>query len=220
MVFDQLFPVFLSTDPPAEREPPSLPFKFVDGFGFDTQSIGVLLAVQGLYSMVSTYFVFPLIARRLGALQLFRLISVSYFLVYVTTPYLVLLPKNLQMVGIYMMVIWKCTFATLAYPSNAILLSNSAPSNLFLGTINGVAASTASLCRAFGPALSGFLYSLGLQVGYCGLAWWTSALVAIAGAVISLYIVEPKGRLDEKSDDIETAISSTEPAQQEGITIR
>jgi hypothetical protein len=220
MTFDQLFPVFLSTDPPAHREPPSLPFKFVDGFGFDTQSIGVILSVQGVYSMISTCFLFPLVTRRLGPLQLFRLIAMAYFLVYLTTPYLVLLPEKYQMVGIYAMVIWKCTLATLAYPSNAILLTNSAPTMLSLGTINGVAASAASLCRAFGPTISGFLYSLGLQAGYSGLAWWTSAVVAIAGAFISFQVTEPKGRLDEKSDDIETAIETTEPAQQDEVIRR
>lgn len=210
MTFDQLFPVFLSTDPPAHREPPKLPFKFVDGFGFDTQSIGVILAVQGVYSMLSTCFLFPWVARRLGALQLFRLLAVSYFLLYLTTPYLVLLPPYLQMVGIYIIVIWKCTFSTLAYPSNAILLTNSAPSLLSLGTINGVAASTASLSRAFGPTISGLLYSLGLQAGYSGLAWWTAGLVTIAGAFISFQLTEPRGRLDEKTDDIESSIAGTE----------
>ena len=204
MTFDQLLPIFLSTDPTKHPETRRLPFKFVDGFGFDSQSIGVVLSVQGVYSMAATCFIFPRVARRLGALQLFRLVAISYFLLYLVTPYLVLLPKNLQTVGIYIIVIWKCTYSTMAYPSNAILLTNSAPTNLSLGTINGVAASTASLCRAFGPTISGLLYSLGLQAGYSGLAWWTSGLVTIVGAFISFQLMEPNGRLDEKTDDIET----------------
>lgn len=209
MTFDQLFPVFLSTDPPAHRDLPSLPFRFVDGFGYDSQKIGMILSVQGVYSMMSTCFLFPVVTRRLGALQLFRLLALSYFLLYLITPYLVLLPENLQMAGIYIMVVWKCTFSTMAYPSNAILLTNSAPSLLSLGMINGVAASTASLCRAFGPTISGLLYSLGLQTGYSGLAWWVSGLVTIVGALISLQITEPRGRLDEKVDDVETGTIAT-----------
>jgi hypothetical protein len=210
MTFDQLFPVFLSTDPPVHPEPASLPFKFVDGFGFDSQSIGLILSVQGVYSMVSTCFLFPWVVRRLGALRVFKLLAASYFLLYLLTPYLVLLPPKFQMVGIYAMVIWKCTFSTMAYPSNAILLTNSAPTFLSLGTINGVAASTASLCRAFGPTISGFFYSLGLQTGYSGLAWWTTAVVALAGAYISLRIAEPRGRLDEKTDEPESATAPGE----------
>ncbi|OIW32111.1 MFS general substrate transporter [Coniochaeta ligniaria NRRL 30616] len=212
MTFDQLFPVFLSTDPPAHPEPPSLPFKFVDGFGYDEQKIGLILSVQGLYSMFSTFFFFPFVNRRLGNLFMFKMMSLLYFLIYLTTPYLVLLPKNLQLVGVYLMIIWKCTFATMAYPSNAMLLTNAAPSTTTLGTINGVAASTASLCRAFGPTISGLLYGLGLKTGYSGLAWWSTALVAIAGAYISLQIKETRGRFDEKADDVENAIDRPDEA--------
>lgn len=196
MTFDQLFPVFLSTAPPEPQPKMEFPFKFVSGFGLDTKAIGVVLAVQGLYSMVSTVFFFPFVCSKVGALNLFRALAVSYFLLYLLTPYVVLLPKELRTVGIYILVIWKCTFSTMAYPSNAILLTNSAPTHLSLGTINGVAASTASLCRAFGPTISGFLYSLGLQTGYSGLSWWCSGLVTIAGAFLSLRLTEPRGRLD------------------------
>ncbi|KAL1879376.1 hypothetical protein VTK73DRAFT_7107 [Phialemonium thermophilum] len=210
MTFDQLLPVFLSTDSPAHAEPPKLPFKFVDGFGYDSQSIGVILSVQGFYSMFSTFFLFPFVLSRISPLQLFRLLAFPYFLLYLITPYLVLLPERYQMIGIYATVVWKCTFATMAYPSNAILLSNSAPSHLSLGTINGAAASTASLSRAFGPTVSGFLYSLGLRTGYSGLAWWLTGLISMVGAAISVHLTEPRGRLDEKLDDIETGSAEYE----------
>jgi len=78
----------------------------------------------------------------------------------------------------------------MAYPSNAILLANSAPSKDVLGTINGIAASTASLCRALGPTVSGFLYALGLQTGYSGLAWWFSGATTLVGAYLSSQITE------------------------------
>ncbi|KAM0491727.1 hypothetical protein ACHAPB_009039 [Verticillium nonalfalfae] len=215
MTFDQLFPVFLSTKSPVEKEF-HLPFKFVDGFGMETKEIGVILSVQGVYSMISTVFLFPIVTRRLGALRLFRFMALSYFALYLTTPYLVLLPENFRMAGIYFMVIWKCTFSTMAYPANAILLTNSAPNLTTLGTINGVAASTASLCRAFGPTISGFLYSIGLETGYSGLAWWTSAAITVIGAFISLQIKEGPSRLDEPMEDVETAI---EPTEREGLLV-
>lgn len=214
MTFDQLFPVFLSTQPPTEERDMNLPFKFVDGFGMETKQIGVILSVQGIYSMFSTVVLFPMATRRLGTLRLFRMVAISYFLLYLMTPYLVLLPDNLRMAGIYLTVIWKCTFSTMAYPSNAILLTNSAPSLTTLGTINGVAASTASLCRAFGPTISGFLYSMGLETGYSGLAWWTSGITTIIGAILSIQIKESGGRLDEPVNDVETII---EPAERDGL---
>ncbi|RDW79453.1 hypothetical protein BP6252_04091 [Coleophoma cylindrospora] len=209
MTFDSMLPTLLSTRAPNPPRPIHLPFKFVSGYGLDTKQIGVILSIQGLYSMVATLFLFPIFVRRLGALGLFRAIAISYPILYITTPYLVLLPDNLRMIGVYGIVIWKCTFATMAYPSNAILLTNSAPSLLMLGTINGVAASTASLSRAFGPTVSGFLFSVGMKIGYSGLAWWCSAIIALTGAIISLWMTEKGGRMDpdEKADESELAHS-------------
>ncbi|KAG4428561.1 hypothetical protein IFR05_015957 [Cadophora sp. M221] len=201
MTFDAMLPTMLSTDIPKDTSNFNLPFKFVSGYGLDTKEIGVILSVQGLYSMLATIFLFPIVVRRLGALGLFRLIAISYPILYITTPYLVLLPPNLRIAGVYIVVIWKCTFSTMAYPANAILLTNSAPSLLMLGTINGVAASTASLSRAFGPTVSGFLFSVGLRIGYSGLAWWCSAVIAALGAVISLRMTEKGGRMDVSEDE-------------------
>jgi len=203
MTFDAMLPTLLSTKPPTDPEPWKLPFKFVSGYGLDTKQIGVILSVQGIYSMLATIFLFPVVVRRLGSLGLFRTIAISYPILYFTTPYLVLLPNSLRMVGVYIVVVWKCTFATMAYPSNAILLTNSAPSLLMLGTINGVASSTASLSRAFGPTVSGFLFSAGLRLGYSGLAWWCSAFIALLGALISLTMSDKGGRMDvdEKTED-------------------
>ncbi|EAQ88066.1 hypothetical protein CHGG_04685 [Chaetomium globosum CBS 148.51] len=200
MVFDSLLPVFLSTNPPDDKMPISLPFKFADGFGMDTRTIGVILSIQGIYSMASTHFLFPLITQRLGPLRLFKLMSILYPLLYFFTPYIVLLPESLRMASVYFIVVWKCTFSTLAYPSNAILITNSAPTTLTLGTINGAAASTASLCRALGPIISGLLYSMGWENGYSGLSWWVTGLVTIGGAYVGLKITEPRGRMDEKLD--------------------
>jgi hypothetical protein len=160
--------------------------------------------------MIATIVFFPIVVRRLGALRLFRTLAISYPILYLVTPYLALLPTWARTCGIYAIIVWKCTFANFAYPANAILLTNSAPSLLLLGTINGVAASTASLSRAFGPTVSGFLYSVGLQMGYSGLAWWCTALFTVLGALISLQMTDKGGRMDagekdEKADEDEEA---------------
>ncbi|TLS28880.1 hypothetical protein PpBr36_01003 [Pyricularia pennisetigena] len=203
MTYDQLLPIFLSTSP--QHRPVSLPFKFSDGFGYDTATVGVIIGLQGIYAILSNLVIVPFVLSHVGSLRLFRLTSLSYFALYLVTPYLVLLPDHLRMYGIYAALVWKCTFSTIAYPSNAILLANSAPSLLALGSINGVAASTASLCRGFGPTISGLLYAAGLKMGYSGLPWWCSGLMTIVGAFVSLQITDPADRTDEKQEDIETA---------------
>lgn len=212
MTFDQLFPVFLSDDPNQNQSELRLPFKFDNGFSMDTKEIGVILSVQGGYSLLSNYIFFPFVVKRTGPRRLFMSIAMSYFLLYLVTPYLALLPERYRMIGIYTVVIWKCTFSTLAYPSNMILLTNSALSNKTLGTINGVAASTASLCRAFGPTISGALYTLGRNSGYSGLPWWSTAILAIFGAIVSTQIPEPKGRMDKPaSESADTDNCETDP---------
>jgi hypothetical protein len=208
MTFDVMLPTLLST--PLSKNPEwNLPFKFVMGYGLSPKEIGVIMSVQGIYSMFATIVLFPIIVRRLSALRLFRLISLSYPILYLVTPYFVLFPDSMRMAGVYALVVWKCTFATLAYPSNAILLTNSAPSLLTLGIINGVAASTASLSRAFGPAISGFLFSAGLGLGCSGLAWWCGAVIAVVGAIASLSMTDKGGRMDinEKSDEVDQEAS-------------
>ncbi|KAJ3535887.1 hypothetical protein NM208_g2108 [Fusarium decemcellulare] len=184
MTFDQLFPLFLITPQP-QHPIHNLPFRFSGGFGLNTKTVGIIMSVQGLYALICNYLFVAPATRRLGPLQLFRALAFTYFLLYFVTPYLVLLPETLRMPGICLVVVWKCTFSTMAYPSNAILLANSAPSKQVLGTINGVTASTASLSRALGPLVSGFLYSFGLRTGYSGLAWWFAGLVTLIGAYLS-----------------------------------
>ena len=199
ITFDAMLPTILSTEPPEQLIPWRLPFKFGSRCGLGTREIGAILSIQEIYSMIATVFMFPVGVRELGALSLFRMIAISYPLLYVTTPYLVLLPNSLRMAGLYAVLIWKCTFTTMAYPSNAILLTNSAPSLLMLGTISGVAASTASLSKAFGPTVSGFLLSARLRSEYSGLAWWCSATIAVVGPLTSLFMTEKESRLESDS---------------------
>ncbi|CAK7219732.1 hypothetical protein SEUCBS140593_003991 [Sporothrix eucalyptigena] len=205
MTFDQLLPVFLSTAPPDGTDI-SLPFKFSGGFGFDNQTVGIIMAVQGFYSLLSNTFLFPWVIGRIGPLRLFKLVAVPYFMLYLVTPYLVLLPDSIRMTAVYLVIIWKCTFSTLAYPSNALITMHLAPTPLTLGTVNGVSASAASLCRAFGPTISGLLYAIGQESGFSSLPWWCGSSVAVIGAFVAMQLTMPAERLmEEKADDVETA---------------
>lgn len=201
--FDQLMPVFLST--PVSKEEAQMPFKFTGGFSLSTKAIGFMLAVQGGYSMIAQIFLFPFVVRKVGTLKTFRAVMIVWPLLYLAVPYLVFLPKKLQVTGIYFCLIVKITFHVIAFPSNAILLTNSAPSKLVLGSINGVAASTACLSRAFGPTVTGLIHSAGLRMGYSGLAWWASGLVCIVGAVESFWMEEVEGRMDRPSAEDDEA---------------
>ena len=187
-------PVYLSE--PISTKPVSLPFQVTGGFGFSTKKIGSVLAVQGVYSMVAQLFLFPRVVDYFGTLKTFRFVIMTWPLLYLLVPYLVLLPQRLQMPGIYVCLLWKITAHTFSFPSNAILLKRSAPSLLVLGVVNGAGASTASLARALGPTITGLIHSWGLEVGSNGVAWWFNGLVCIAGALESLWIEEVEGSTD------------------------
>ncbi|KAI9874756.1 MAG: hypothetical protein M1823_007616, partial [Watsoniomyces obsoletus] len=144
-------------------------------------------------------------------------------LLYFAVPYLVLLPEQLQTTGIYIALLTKITFHVIAFPSNAILLTNAAPSKAVLGIINGVAASTACLARAFGPTVTGSIHSLGLKVGCNGLAWWAGGIVCAIGALESFWMEEPDNRTDHASEEEEQALcepllhsSAVEAAEEAG----
>lgn len=179
--FDSLMPVMLNEERSSIAA--VLPFKLVGGFGMSPKNIGFMMAVQGIYSMVAQLCFFPFIVKRLGTLNAFRLTLSIWPLLYFLVPYLVLLPPQYQSIGIYAALLTKITFHVVAFPSNAVLLANAAPSRAVLGTINGMAASTACLCRAFGPTVTGFIHSAGLSAGYNAPAWWAGGVVCAIGAL-------------------------------------
>ncbi|KKZ64944.1 hypothetical protein EMCG_09178 [[Emmonsia] crescens] len=190
--FDQLMPIFLST--PVSDIKAELPFKFTGGMAMSTKKIGFMLAVQGLYSMVAQLWFFPYVVSYFGTLSAYRFVLCIWPALYLVVPYLVLLPGGLQIPAVYAALIAKITLHVIAFPSTNILLANSAPSTTVLGSINGVAASTASLSRAFGPTVTGYLHSKGLEWGYSGLAWWACGIVCLLGAIESFWIGEDERR--------------------------
>ncbi|KAJ9305345.1 hypothetical protein DTO217A2_5136 [Paecilomyces variotii] len=198
--FDQLMPVFLST--PKSNDTVTLPFQFSGGLALSTKRIGFMLAVQGVYSMIAQLWLFPFVVRHFGTLRTFRFVLAIWPPLYFVVPYLILLPSRLQIPAVYAALISKITLHVIAFPSTAILLANAAPSHTVLGSINGAAASTASLSRAFGPTITGFLHSRGSTSGYSGLAWWACGIVSIIGAIQSFWMEEtdPRGpEPDEKA---------------------
>ncbi|RSM00975.1 hypothetical protein CEP52_008825 [Fusarium oligoseptatum] len=170
MTFDQLFPVFLSTARP-EHPVHDLPFRFTDGFGLETKVIGFIMSVQGLYSLFSNYLIVAPVTRRLGSLRLFRLLA--FFLLCVVSGHSVPGPPA------------RADEDAGHLPARHLevyLFDHGLPQQRDpFGQLGAFEAR---------PTLSGLLYSLGLQTGYSGLAWWFSGLVTIVGAYLSTQITE------------------------------
>lgn len=191
-------PVFLSE--PVSTQPISLPFRFSSGFGLSSKTIGFMLSVQGVYSVL-ILIVYPVAASHFGTLKTFRVVQMTWPLLYLLVPYLVLLPQRLQMPGVYLCLLWKITAQTFAFTSNLRLINDSVPSLRVSGFINGVAGSTASLGRTLGPLVTGLIHSWSLDIGSTGLAWWACGVVSVAGALVNLYVEDVDSRTEH--DDVE-----------------
>ncbi|EWC46051.1 hypothetical protein DRE_04625 [Drechslerella stenobrocha 248] len=189
ITYDPLISVFLQSPSTSTRL--SNPLFFVGGFGLDTQTVGLLFSYQGILSTLFQFVVFTPFVHWAGVRRTFRAVAAAYPLVYLLTPYIAFLPHDndtLLYIVLYGVLSVKTIFVCLVYPLSNILLTNSSPSLLVLGTINGVAGSLASCMRAIAPMLMGWLYSKGVSMGVMGLSWWVAAVVAAAGGFQAFYI--------------------------------
>ena len=151
--------------------------------------------------MFAQMVLFPAVVKKFGPLRVFRFTALTYPVLYVIVPYLVLLPSIVRMYALGAILIWKVTHQALSYPSNMLLLTNAAPSLMVLGFVNGIAASAASLSRAFGPTVSGLIQSAGLSGGYLGIPWWAAGVAAVVGGLNSLQLRESEADAVVRYDD-------------------
>ena len=104
-----------------------------------------------------------------------------------------------------------------AFPSTTIMLTNSASSLRILGTLNGFATMFSGMGRAIGPAMTGYVFSWGVDHHAIGSAYYFLAFVSALGAIPVFMIVEgdgptasaetsPEGSDDEDDDDSRTLL--------------
>jgi hypothetical protein len=196
---------------PESEQAPQLPFKFKGGFGYSTQTIGIILSVQGVLQMIAQLVLFPWISRRLGSLRTFWFTIASYPFLYLLAPYLALLRNDLRIPGIMLVLVWKVTAQSLSYPSLNMMLANAAPSKKVLGTLNGAAASSASIFRGFGPTVSGALATLGDRNGVSGLPWWTCAGIALVAWVPGFFMEEKRAHPGSQGCEQDEEVGFIEP---------
>jgi len=132
--------------------------------------------------------------------------------VYLLTPYTSLVQDPVVRYGCFLSVmLLKGLAVIVAFPCTTIMLTNSASSVRILGTLNGYATSFSGIGRAVGPALTGAVFSVGVQRGYVIASWWLLAGIAMLGAVPAWFIIEGEGptrSLDADSDAEEDTLVS------------
>lgn len=198
MTYDHLLPIFFQDDrvpagsgeimntlsAAASNEHGSL----AGGLGLSIKDVGVIMSFNGIIALVVQAVVFPLAASWLGIWKVFLAVTILHPIAYFIVPFLALLPPDILYAGIYTCLTIRNCLSILAYPVLLILIKEASPGPSSLGRINGLAASTGAACRTMASPVAGFLYGVGIKIDLTAIAWWASALVAVAGAVQALTI--------------------------------
>lgn len=194
MTYDHLLPIFLQDERICINNVSQSPFYIPGGLGLSTQSVGIIMSINGIIALFIQAILFPLFASWLGVWKTFVMVTVLHPIAYFIVPYLAFLPESSLYPAIYVCLAIRNFFSILAYPVLLILLKEAAPSPSVLGKVNGLAASAGAACRTISPPIAGYLYGIGTQIGFTGLAWWGSGIVAIAGAFQILSIQRTKNK--------------------------
>lgn len=193
MTFDHLLPIFLQDEGSGDVSTlKHSPLNIPAGLGLSTQTVGVIMSFDGIIALVIQSLVFPPLAEWLGVWKLFVLVTALHPITYLIVPFLVFLPPNLVFTGIFTCLIIRNFLSIIDYPLLLILIKQASPSPSVLGKVNGLAASVGAACRTIAPPIAGFLYSAGSQIGFTGVAWWGSALVALIGTFQLWFIKEKR----------------------------
>ncbi|KAI1309173.1 MFS general substrate transporter [Xylaria venustula] len=170
--FMHIFPVYLSS-PPADNTEATL-FAFSGGLGLRSATIGLWLATFGIGGILLQLFIYPRLQKRIGTRGVFRIALCIFPVTYLAAPYLSLLAGDhgARWVFLGFVVCAQIMARTMAIPSTVILLTEAAPARTVLGTIHGAGNMLASLARAVGPAVGGYVFALGVEEGVIGLVWW------------------------------------------------
>ena len=196
MTYDHLLPIFLQDERTTDHisKLASSAFDVPGGLGLSTPAVGIIMSFNGLIALFIQAIVFPLFASWLGVWRVFVVVTLLHPIEYIMVPYLAFLPPNLVYPGIWVCLTVRNFTSILAYPVILILLKEASPSRFVLGRINGLAASAGAACRTVAPPVAGYLYGLGADIGFTGLAWWGSAAVAIAGAIQMFWVNREKNK--------------------------
>ncbi|ATY58964.1 Major facilitator superfamily general substrate transporter [Cordyceps militaris] len=195
VAYDQNITVFLST-PVIPRTPDNYrpPLYFNGGFGLDPGTIGTIFTIYGVTSAAVQFILYPALVARYGVLRTFHVCSIALPVVYFITPF-ASLPATARgrFLAILGVMVLKAFCIIIAFPSTTILLTNSCTSLRILSSLNGFATMFSALCRALGPASTGWVFSWGADHGYVVSAYFFLGLVALIGAVPGFLIIEGDG---------------------------
>ena len=134
-------------------------------------------------------------------LNCLKVCSMVFPLVYIAVPFTALLPTSgLRQAIMLILMLVKGWCVIFAFPCTTILLTNSAVSLRILGTLNGVATSISAIGRAAGPALAGATFTVGVDIGFVLISWWTLGIISVLAAIPVFWLIEMEGFGGDEDD--------------------
>lgn len=211
MSYDHLMPIFFEDERVSMLQLAKVdslsPFYSPGGLGLSLRSVGMIMAVNGVIALFVQAVIFPVAAQRVGVYKLFLIVTVLHPIAYVCVPMLLLVPESLLYPAIYLCLTIRNILSITLYPLLLILIKEATPSSSALGKVNGLAASAGAACRMIAPPIAGYLYTYGTKIDCTALAWYGSAVVAMAGAVQCFSV--PRTRNGAQSE--ESAVAQHKP---------
>ncbi|KAL2263768.1 hypothetical protein VTK26DRAFT_5175 [Humicola hyalothermophila] len=140
MTFDHLLPIYFEDARPSPRSLSAAAATLSSsgvgggGLGLTLQSVGLIMAVQGVIALFMQAVVFPLLAERVGVYRLFLFVTVLHPLAYLVMPLLAYIPPHrepLLFAAIYACLVVRNFFSILLYPLLLILIKEAATSSSF-----------------------------------------------------------------------------------------
>jgi len=158
--FGALQTLFLSTDIDA------------GGLGLEPPAIGICLGIFGITNGVLQAIFFPKILRRIGPQRVALMGIAAFPAIFGLFPVI----NNLARARGLSIVVWAAVVVQLSlvfimdmsYGAIFIFVNSSAPNKNSLGSVNGMAQTTVSICRAFGPAASTSLFAISIEKNWLG----------------------------------------------------
>lgn len=152
------------------------------------RTTAIYLTAYGFGAIIIQIFIYPPVAARLGILNLLRVVSLAYPVLYFFTPYISRLTGPGQAILLVVLLLCKAFCGICAFPSSKIVLCSAAPSKSALGRLNGVSASTQQLVRAVVAVVVGKLFSVGLEEKMIVLPWWALCVISVGGAITVFWL--------------------------------
>jgi MFS family permease len=208
--FNSLWFIFLSADRwnPSDSDgknsyQPHGPFVFTGGLNLPPVQVGTAMSILGVIGIALQILIYPKSNDKYGVLPLYRVFVYGFPIAYLLAPYLAILPSSsdapkpasgpVVWLGLCVVLFFFVVSRTFVLPATMILINNCSPHPSVLGTVHGVAQSVGSAARTMGPAVAGFLFGVGLDIGVVGLAWWVLAVFGCFAVLTSTWVREGSG---------------------------